>query len=216
VQADIVHNVGAFLPWHRYHIRAHELLLQNECGYSGAQPYWDEQADVDAGPLAEASPWGDDKYSFGGDGRRGDGCVVDGPFANLTLRMGMDNRGVQNFTEYCLNRVFEPDSNPKHWNWADRRHVEECYNRKTYRSAYECYNIKPHVSAHVAVGGTVSCIVWSSESSLPPHETLSPELTCCDRSRTRHSAQATQSSGYTTPTWTACFGGGSRPTSPHG
>lgn len=38
VQFNIIHNVGAFLPWHRLYIRAHEQLLQTECNYTGAQP----------------------------------------------------------------------------------------------------------------------------------------------------------------------------------
>jgi tyrosinase len=38
VQAAITHGVGAFLPFHRLHMYAHEQLLRNECGYKGAQP----------------------------------------------------------------------------------------------------------------------------------------------------------------------------------
>ena len=37
-QAGITHGVGAFLPFHRLHMYAHEQLLRNECGYKGAQP----------------------------------------------------------------------------------------------------------------------------------------------------------------------------------
>lgn len=38
VQAAITHGVGAFLPFHRLHMYAHEQLLRSECGYKGAQP----------------------------------------------------------------------------------------------------------------------------------------------------------------------------------
>lgn len=38
VQSNFIHNVGQFLPWHRLYMRAHEYMLQNECGYIGAQP----------------------------------------------------------------------------------------------------------------------------------------------------------------------------------
>lgn len=34
----ITHFVGAFLPYHRLHMRAHERALREECGYKGAQP----------------------------------------------------------------------------------------------------------------------------------------------------------------------------------
>lgn len=38
VQSNVIHDVGAFLPWHRLYMRAHEYLLQTECNYTGAQP----------------------------------------------------------------------------------------------------------------------------------------------------------------------------------
>lgn len=44
----LTHYICIVLPWHRYYVRVHELLLQTECNYTGAQPYWDEQLDADA------------------------------------------------------------------------------------------------------------------------------------------------------------------------
>jgi len=38
IPAAISHNVGAFLPYHRLHMHAHELAMREECGYKGAQP----------------------------------------------------------------------------------------------------------------------------------------------------------------------------------
>jgi len=38
IPASISHNVGAFLPYHRLHMHAHERALREECGYKGAQP----------------------------------------------------------------------------------------------------------------------------------------------------------------------------------
>jgi hypothetical protein len=38
LQAEITHNVGAFLPFHRLLMWAHEELLVQDCGYKGAQP----------------------------------------------------------------------------------------------------------------------------------------------------------------------------------
>lgn len=35
----IFHIQGAFLPFHRLLIHAHEYLLEAECGYTGGQPY---------------------------------------------------------------------------------------------------------------------------------------------------------------------------------
>jgi tyrosinase len=65
VQSHVIHNVGAFLPWHRLFMRAHEYLLQTECGYNGAQPYWDETLDVD--DLASSVVF-DSDYGFGSEG----------------------------------------------------------------------------------------------------------------------------------------------------
>lgn len=38
LQAEITHFVGAFLPFHRLLMWAHEHILRTECGYEGAQP----------------------------------------------------------------------------------------------------------------------------------------------------------------------------------
>jgi tyrosinase len=38
IQARFVHGTGAFLPYHRLLMHTHELILQTECGYTGAQP----------------------------------------------------------------------------------------------------------------------------------------------------------------------------------
>ncbi|EOD52446.1 putative amino acid transporter protein [Neofusicoccum parvum UCRNP2] len=96
-QTPVIHMVGAFLPWHRLYVRAHEHLLQSECGYAGGQPYWNETRDVAA--LADSSLF-DPDTGFGGDGVGGDGCVADGPFANLTLRFAKNGE----FGAYCLER----------------------------------------------------------------------------------------------------------------
>lgn len=92
---DKIHFVANFLPWHRWYVQLHEDLLRNECGYAGAQPYWDWSIDADAVNVPN-SPIFDPDTGFGGDGRLtgsdvpGYGrCVVDGPFANSTLTLGM-------------------------------------------------------------------------------------------------------------------------------
>ena len=40
---------GHFLPWHRYFGATYEKALREECGYKGAQPYWDWTIDVASG-----------------------------------------------------------------------------------------------------------------------------------------------------------------------
>jgi tyrosinase len=38
IQTHIVHDVGHFLPWHRYYVAIHGWLLRDECGYTGPLP----------------------------------------------------------------------------------------------------------------------------------------------------------------------------------
>lgn len=84
VQSNVIHDTGSFLPWHRLYMRAHEILLQTECNYTGAQPYWDELSDVTNAPLEDASVF-DPDTGFGSGNTSSDGCITDGPFVNLTM-----------------------------------------------------------------------------------------------------------------------------------
>jgi tyrosinase len=60
-------------------MRAHEILLQDECGYTGVQPYWDELSDAESAPLNESSVF--DPETRLGNELDGAGCVINGPFA---------------------------------------------------------------------------------------------------------------------------------------
>ncbi|WQF87006.1 Putative tyrosinase copper-binding domain, di-copper centre-containing domain superfamily [Colletotrichum destructivum] len=111
---SIIHFVANFLPWHRYLLKVHEDLLRNECGYTGAQPYWDWTIDADAQNMP-GSPIFDPVTGFGGDGQYTGStqpgfqrCVIDGPFANtnLTLAMGWPETNVRGDRPHCLTRVF--------------------------------------------------------------------------------------------------------------
>ncbi|KAI0555559.1 hypothetical protein F4679DRAFT_578945 [Xylaria curta] len=135
-QTLYIHSSGWLLPWHRYMVWQYETGLRDECGYKGAQPYWDwsiHSDDISKDPL-----WDGSAYSMGGNGLyvphgiangtvpgipepqvitkppgTGGGCVVDGPFANITLNLGpvFPVEGGSNLTglEYnphCLKRDF--------------------------------------------------------------------------------------------------------------
>jgi tyrosinase len=150
-QSNIIHNVGDFLPWHRLYMRLHEQLLQDECNYTAAQPYWDEQRDADASTsLADAAVWGSDDLSFG---TTNGGCVVDGAFANTTLHLNQ-YWGVANYTSYCMSRTYD-DS---YWAWANSSYSDTCMAKETYSDVWPCWSKYPHSSAHLAVGGTVSSV----------------------------------------------------------
>lgn len=134
-------------------MRVHELLLQTECGYTGAQPYWDEQADykaIEAGTIGFGdSAVFDPDTGFGGNGTGSDSCVVDGPFADLTLHINQTGFAV----DYCLSRDLAPSS---FLNQANTTLLEECYATTNYSDAFVCYKKDPHGAAHSGVGGTVS------------------------------------------------------------
>lgn len=131
------------------------MLLQNECGYRGALPYWDEQRDLEVyGTIDQASVWGPDEYSFGTNGvnvTNGTNCVIDGAFANTTLRMDQI-WGVDYYDEYCLSREW----NQTAWEFANQSYVDTCFAKTTYNEANFCYVDSPHSSGHLATGGTVS------------------------------------------------------------
>ncbi|KAK3694368.1 hypothetical protein B0T22DRAFT_526307 [Podospora appendiculata] len=121
-QTFSIHYVGHFLAWHRYFVSTYEDMLRNECGFRGAQPYWDWTLDTPAAKWA-ASPVFDAATGFGGNGpfvegdasnpfevpgRSGGGCVPDGPFAGITdfVHLGLAN-GVT-YNPQCLKRDLSP------------------------------------------------------------------------------------------------------------
>jgi hypothetical protein len=75
--ASRAHGVPAFLPWHRVYLSRFEKSLQ-KINPSVVLPYWDWSRDAQA---PENSPVLSSSY-FGGPGRKPDGAVVDGAFAN--------------------------------------------------------------------------------------------------------------------------------------
>lgn len=109
-----IHFVANFLPWHRWYVQLHEDLLRTECGFTGTQPYWDWSIDADAKDMPN-SPLFDPVTAFGGNGKNTGSdepgfqrCVVDGPFANtnLTLGMGWPNLNDPGNRLHCFTRAF--------------------------------------------------------------------------------------------------------------
>lgn len=150
VQSNVMHDTGSFLPWHRLYVRAHEIMLQTECNYTGAQPYWDTQqtaSDVAAGIPFNSSEIFDPVTGFGGDGGD-DGCITDGPFVNLTLHMNHTS----NFANYCLSRSLSVAGIAT----GNASYVDACFASTDYATAWLCYKAMPHTAGHASIGGTVS------------------------------------------------------------
>ncbi|GAB1318458.1 Tyrosinase copper-binding domain-containing protein [Madurella fahalii] len=84
-----VHGFAHTLFWHRYYVHAYERALRDECGYTGAHPYWnfDRWAeDPKSSPLFDGSA-----TSLGGDGNNsawGAYRIMGGPFAGLKVNLG--------------------------------------------------------------------------------------------------------------------------------
>jgi tyrosinase len=121
---------GQFLPYHRYFVASYEKALREECGFAGAQPYWDWTLDTKTTADFVKSPIFDTTVGFGGNGafipynasdpnqpsaplgdvpgRTGGGCVTDGPFKNMTLRLGPGPDLSGSAGPVCLRRDFSP------------------------------------------------------------------------------------------------------------
>jgi tyrosinase len=127
-QTFSIHYVGHFLPWHRYFVATYEHMLRDECGYKGAQPYWDWTLDVNppnsnisVDEYFARSPVFDADTGFGGNGqfvpvnesnpfevpgRTGGGCVQDGPFAGDSQLVHLGPTSSVTYNPQCLKRDF--------------------------------------------------------------------------------------------------------------
>ncbi|CAN8100041.1 unnamed protein product [Discula destructiva] len=152
---DVIHNVGQFLPWHRYYMATHETLLRTECGYTGPMSWWDEEADANSGDVFRSEMWSSE--SFGGNGTGADNCLMDGAFANITMHIGP---GLEN-TDYCLDRVQTSD----YVEWMVTENIETCSVHNDYFNYFNCmveFTTGPHVAGHNSSGGIMADIYASS------------------------------------------------------
>ncbi|KAK3395337.1 hypothetical protein B0T20DRAFT_509127 [Sordaria brevicollis] len=139
LQTMSVHFVGHFLPWHRLYVATYESMLRNECGYKGAQPYWDWTLDAESPEKWVSSPVFDPETGFGGNGdwvendptswfppvpgRTGGGCVRDGPWAGKedVVHMGPGESTALN--NQCLKRDLSPAFAARFVSWNQTRHT---------------------------------------------------------------------------------------------
>lgn len=140
-----VHFVGAFLPFHRYLMHAHEQILRTECNYTGAQPYWDET--LDAGKFSTSIVL-DPVTGFGGDGQGPNNCITDGPFKNYVNPLGP----YQAITNHCIDRKINECVSAT----AAPKYVENCMAFGNYSGFWPCLEAFPHSAGHGGMGGEVS------------------------------------------------------------
>ncbi|RPA74265.1 Di-copper centre-containing protein, partial [Ascobolus immersus RN42] len=181
-QTPYVHLVGHFLSWHRYILKTFETALREQCGYDGAQPYWDYALDYNK--FAQSPIW-DATYGFGGNGfpvdlslpnpnapgipgyeyRSGGGCVMDGPFKNYIIRLPRRDLTVPE--PRCIERAW----NIEYFQHFMHRSTElQLYTEPTFTRFLsteldkipDIFNYPPgaietinmHTAFHLSIGGT--------------------------------------------------------------
>lgn len=152
-----VHNVAAFLPWHRYFLTLYEQSLQ-QCGYTGNILYWDWVAAADTKKPSKSAVF-DPTTGFGGNGNVSstdwaNKCVLDGPFKKGSLSLRYWNLEVR---PHCLIRVFEPgypeynitEMIADNYNSAALAYVNA---ETTFENFANALENGPHAAVHQGVG----------------------------------------------------------------
>ncbi|KAK0436724.1 hypothetical protein EV421DRAFT_1979709 [Armillaria borealis] len=149
---DFWHVTGQFLHVHRYYVYTHETTLRNECGYTGALPYWNEA--VDAGAFATSPVLLD----FGGNGSEdNDWAVIDGPFANLTRSLSATAG-----TDHLLSREVDETASIR----VGPTYVDALLALDTLADFKSTLGVAAtdlgiHVSGHAGVGGDMANVATS-------------------------------------------------------
>ncbi|KAI1649086.1 uncharacterized protein F4817DRAFT_41369 [Daldinia loculata] len=187
-QADYIHWVGHFLPWHRYFLWLFEQALRNECSYEGSVPYWDWTQDaVDEASLL-GSPIFDPEYGFGGNGdyiedisnfpdewvtdidipgRSGGGCLTNGPFAETNASMGPGRH--TEYTPRCIRRDFSLWLMLRTLNTDTANFVLDAssyfeFEHRTEGLTLGVEGVSVHSGGHLGIGGMLGDMAntWSS------------------------------------------------------
>ncbi|KAF8463421.1 hypothetical protein BDZ91DRAFT_682722 [Kalaharituber pfeilii] len=185
-----IHLVGHFLPWHRYFMIAYEKALREECGYKGAQPYWNWTLDSGPGKDVRDSPVFDPITGFGGNGKvgpsalnitasrpfieggTGGGCVVDGPFKDMKLNVGPGP--IVTLNTRCLSRSINPtlannflsyDQNIKPL-WNAKKYKEFAVLTEGDQKLGQAPIITFHGAGHYVAGGEAEDFISSNAEPL--------------------------------------------------
>ncbi|ETS75571.1 hypothetical protein PFICI_12515 [Pestalotiopsis fici W106-1] len=152
-QVTWIHNVGQFLPWHRYFVTVHANFLRDLCGYEGPLAYWDESADAQLTDLTDAEIFQAD--AFGGDGVGSSKCIEDGPFVDTVLHpvntTGSGGNSSATNGNTCIWRSLSLNSLDR----SSYVNVETCLEKDTWEGAWNCIEGSPHGGGHGGVGGVM-------------------------------------------------------------
>jgi len=184
----VMHFTGLFLPWHRAYVADFELALRTECGYKGAQPYWDWTIDAspnfpnatifDDSPTSGTGGWGDPNDDF---------QITTGAFAtDFEVAYPVPHRVRRNYTARAS--VTDPfgDGTPPaplpFWNYFTAEKRDDLVNGFVgdFRGFHALFEgpTGPHGTIHVILGGdmTGSC----PQGLVPPACVPGPKWTSND------------------------------------
>ncbi|MCJ1441897.1 MAG: hypothetical protein MMC23_002389 [Stictis urceolatum] len=145
---SIIHNVGQFLPWHRYYLHTYERLLREECGYTGPMTWWDETKDAghfNTAPMFTESYFGHAPLKTSDN--KGT-CITSGAFANTELDIGPG----QGNTKHCLSRAVDEGLSKSITN----SFISSCNSHDNFTDMWKCSYTGPHAYGHDAVGAVMS------------------------------------------------------------
>lgn len=167
---------GAFIVWHRYFVAVYEQALRNECGYQGAQPYWNTANDIATGTDMNLWRIFSNTTGFGGNGpyvshvgvpnpfdvlgMSGGGCVPGGPFG--TSNMFQVNIGPTANTSIrnpsCVKRDFAQPTMA----FCQQSNVDVLLSQATFPLFAQYISDIPgsnvvgiHGNGHLGIGGTL-------------------------------------------------------------
>ncbi|KAK1828734.1 hypothetical protein QBC39DRAFT_384825 [Podospora conica] len=175
-QTDFVHFVGIFYPFHRLLLAEYEKALW-DCGWDRklGQPYWDWTIDGSSEDEFLKSPVFHNNHGFGGNGayipgnlshpelpghvggppfelpdRSGGGCLLTGPFAGLSTKLGPQNI-TTGTTPRCVRRDFSYASLR---DFSGEAQIQEAMGLPDFGSFEQITDTSTfHPGGHWAIGG---------------------------------------------------------------
>ncbi|KAI8057742.1 hypothetical protein BDF22DRAFT_662196 [Syncephalis plumigaleata] len=156
------HNNALFFPWHRYYLALYEHELQ-QSNKDVMLPYWDWSIDSQA-PSTSIIFRPD---YFGGDGRDGDHCVEDGPFAEATIyypRPGCLTRNFQQFRG-AIDNFYSPEA------------LQGIITRsRSYNDFRRQIEGAPHGAVHSGIGGAMATMYSPNDPIFFMHHAMVDRL----------------------------------------
>ncbi|KKA28219.1 hypothetical protein TD95_005463 [Thielaviopsis punctulata] len=135
-----VHNTANFLTWHRYFTWSYEQALKNECGYTGAQPYWNWNRYASSPSKSPIFNGNATSMSAGPNNE----CVTEGPFVDMKVNLGPGSSTAYN--PRCLKRNISTY-------WSKFTTIDYTYPLVTEQNTITGFQNTMQVASQVHAGG---------------------------------------------------------------